>query len=166
MVPPIASTRSWRPIRPEPRAGSAPPTPSSRIDKCRVPGAPPLPRHTAPMPRRTQAFFARSTVGRSSKPRWTTPLMLRASSTATVRPVNGALVDQRSSSRVHAKKHRLPGPHRSPDVGAQCGMISTSTGKYCGAPASGGGPPMTSPSAGPSFSSMKRSKASRDSQRS
>jgi hypothetical protein len=52
----------------------------------------------------------------------------------------------------------------SPSVGAQCGMISTSIGKYCGAPPSGGGPPMTSPSAGPSFSSMKRSKASRDSQ--
>ena len=49
-------------------------------------------------------------------------------------------------------------------IGAQCGMISTSIGKYCGAPPSGGGPPMTSPSAGPSFSSMKRSKASRDSQ--
>jgi hypothetical protein len=53
---------------------------------------------------------------------------------------------------------------RSPSVGAQLGMISTSIGKYCGAPPSGGGPPMTSPSAGPSFSSMKRSKASRDSQ--
>ena len=53
---------------------------------------------------------------------------------------------------------------RSPGVGAQCGMIRTSIGKYCGAPPSGGGPPMTSPSAGPSFSSMKRSKASRDSQ--
>jgi hypothetical protein len=53
---------------------------------------------------------------------------------------------------------------RSPGVGAQCGMISTSIGKYCGAPPSGGGPPITSASAGPSFSSMKRSKASRDSQ--
>ncbi len=53
---------------------------------------------------------------------------------------------------------------RSPSVAAQCGMISTSIGKYCGAPPSGGGPPMTFASAGPSFSSMKRSKASRDSQ--
>jgi hypothetical protein len=53
---------------------------------------------------------------------------------------------------------------RSPGVGAQCGMISTSIGKYCGAPPSGGGPPITSASAGPSFCSMKRSKASRDSQ--
>src|SRR5207244_11434053 len=48
--------------------------------------------------------------------------------------------------------------------GAQCGMISTSIGKYCGAPPSGGGPPITSATAGPSFCSMKRSKASRDSQ--
>ena len=49
-------------------------------------------------------------------------------------------------------------------VEAQCGIISTSIGKYCGAPPSGGGPAMTSAIAGPSFSSMKRSKASRDSQ--
>src|SRR5205807_8122993 len=30
----------------------------------------------------------------------------------------------------------------------QCGTTSTSIGKYCGAPPSGGGPPITSPSAG------------------
>src|SRR5262249_37298661 len=46
----------------------------------------------------------------------------------------------------------------------QPGMTSTSIGKNCGAPPSGGGPPITSAIAGPSFSSMKRSKASRDSQ--
>ena len=51
-----------------------------------------------------------------------------------------------------------------PAVATQCGMIRTSIGKYCGPPPSGGGPPITSPSAGPSFSAMKRSKASRDSQ--
>jgi hypothetical protein len=71
-------------------------------------------------------------------------------------PLRPALVDVRDAM------HRDRG--RSPGVEAQCGMISTSIGKYCGAPPSGGGPPMTSPSAGPSFSSMKRSKASRDSQ--
>ena len=47
---------------------------------------------------------------------------------------------------------------------AQVGMTTTSIGKYCGAPPSGGGPPITSPTAGPSFSSMKRSNASRVSQ--
>ena len=46
---------------------------------------------------------------------------------------------------------------------AQPWVTSTSIGKNCGAPPSGGGPPITSAMAGPSLSSMKRSKSSRDS---
>src|SRR5690349_19707962 len=37
IVPPSASTRSVRPMSPEPRAGSAPPRPSSRIESARTP---------------------------------------------------------------------------------------------------------------------------------
>jgi DNA-binding NarL/FixJ family response regulator len=37
IVPPSASTRSARPMSPEPRAGSAPPQPSSRIESPRTP---------------------------------------------------------------------------------------------------------------------------------
>jgi hypothetical protein len=89
---------------------------------------------------------------------------------------------RRQSRLLRSLRHRTPrrgavvtpafiAPHerlvfsaRALGVGVQCGMTSTSIGKYWGAPLSGGGPPMTSASAGPSFSSMKRSKASRDSQ--
>src|ERR1700694_2979246 len=35
IVPPSASTRSIRPVSPVPLAGSAPPTPSSRTERCR-----------------------------------------------------------------------------------------------------------------------------------
>jgi hypothetical protein len=36
ILPPIASTRSFRPISPEPRSESAPPTPSSATCRCRM----------------------------------------------------------------------------------------------------------------------------------
>jgi len=50
------------------------------------------------------------------------------------------------------------------DASGSVRMISTSIGKYCGARLRAAAA-MTSPSAGPSFSSMKRSNASRDSRR-
>ena len=40
IVPPRASTRSLRPIMPEPRLGSAPPTPSSLTERIRAPSQP------------------------------------------------------------------------------------------------------------------------------
>jgi hypothetical protein len=69
-----------------------------------------------------------------------------------------------TGGRPASGKTILHAARRPVGVGVQRWMKSTSTGKYCGAPPSGGGPPMTSASAGPSFSSMKRSKASRESQ--
>ena len=45
-APPTASMRSRSPTSPDPRAGSAPPTPSSRIASCTVASSPPSPTFT------------------------------------------------------------------------------------------------------------------------